>query len=176
MIRKMSVLVIAVETLTAGLSRGNPTVTAHRFGRNEPERTNQKETKMYKLHIGGFTASLLIASCGALPAFACLPDLYCTVTFSVPGASQTVPTSINSSGAVAGYYATSGTFGSTVYGFVRDPDGTITTFAAPGGGPLCTAPNCGEGALFRKYLKVVDRCAAAARTSAISAPTTRRPI
>jgi len=44
-------------------------------------------------------------------------------TFSVPGANQTLPSSINDAGAVAGGYDSGG--------FIRSPDGSITTFDIP---------------------------------------------
>jgi hypothetical protein len=71
-----------------------------------------------------------------LPVF---PLSYETATFSVPGASSTVPTSINSSGSIAGYYVMPSTLGldsERFGGFVRDPKGAITTFAGPGGGAI----------------------------------------
>jgi hypothetical protein len=52
------------------------------------------------------------------------------VSFSVPGAIQgTFPMSINASMTVTGYYNPSST---ETRGFLRDPDGTFTTFAIPG--------------------------------------------
>ena len=89
---------------------------------------------MNKLHSRGFTgaACLLIVFCGALPAFANCCLKYNTITFSVPGAGFTRPTSINSSGAIAGVYGSSDG-GTLASGFVRDPNGTITTFLGPGG-------------------------------------------
>ena len=83
-------------------------------------------------------ACLLFVFAGAPSAFANCCLFSQTVTFSVPGASQTVPTSINSSGAVAGYYYRPGSVYSRggYFGFLRDPDGTITTFAGPGEGNL----------------------------------------
>jgi hypothetical protein len=46
-------------------------------------------------------------------------------TFNVPGAIETNPAAINSSGAIAGAY-----FGDKQMGFVRDTEGNITTFEA----------------------------------------------
>ena len=52
------------------------------------------------------------------------------VSFSVPGAIQgTFPMSINASMTVTGYYNPSST---ETRGFLRDPDGTFTTFDIPG--------------------------------------------
>jgi hypothetical protein len=45
-------------------------------------------------------------------------------TFSVPGAVETFPNSINASGSITGYYEDS----AGLHGFVRAADGTITTF------------------------------------------------
>ncbi len=47
-------------------------------------------------------------------------------TFDVPNATGTVPQGINLSGKIAGYY--SDTIGGGTHGFLRKPDGTITTF------------------------------------------------
>jgi hypothetical protein len=52
------------------------------------------------------------------------------VSFEIPGALGTYPMSINNSMAVAGYYYASFT---VTRGFLRDPDGAITTFDVPGG-------------------------------------------
>lgn len=51
------------------------------------------------------------------------------VSFQVPGSLSTVPLAINDAGAVTGYY-----YSTTVPlgGFIRDPDGCITTFEVPG--------------------------------------------
>src|SRR6202040_3372930 len=54
-------------------------------------------------------------------------------TFDPPGSYGTIPTSINPSGEIAGNYF--GPTGPTAHGFVRDKDGTITSFDAPGAGP-----------------------------------------
>ena len=87
------------------------------------EDSPSRRTRFRKL--GSVAACLLIAFRVAPPAFAngCL--LYQTTTFSLPGSAY--PTSINSSSTVAGVYQFPGG------GFVRDPDGTITTFKSPGG-------------------------------------------
>jgi len=53
------------------------------------------------------------------------------VTFDVPGASVTVPLSINAKGAATGYWIDN----SGPHGFVRQPDGTIATFDVPGADP-----------------------------------------
>src|SRR5215471_18340548 len=50
-------------------------------------------------------------------------------TFDPPGSQLTAPGSINAAGQIAGTYFDS-TFAS--HGFVRDPDGTITSFDVPG--------------------------------------------
>jgi hypothetical protein len=58
--------------------------------------------------------------------------------FDVPGASGgTFPRSINAKGEVTGYYFA----GSTYHGFVRGPDGTITTFDASVGGTMPVSIN-----------------------------------
>jgi len=58
-------------------------------------------------------------------------------TFDVPGAQLTAPTDINPGGVITGWYCPtvdcqiSGTI--TIGGFLRDSDGTFTTFDAPAG-------------------------------------------
>jgi hypothetical protein len=49
-------------------------------------------------------------------------------TFDPPGSYNTIPTSINPNGEIAGYYF--GPTGATAHGFVRNKDGTITSFDA----------------------------------------------
>src|SRR5690349_6808313 len=51
-------------------------------------------------------------------------------TFDVPGAANTFPASINASGAITGAYIDS--IRRQQHGFLRDSDGTITTFDPPG--------------------------------------------
>ena len=53
------------------------------------------------------------------------------VTFDYPGASHTEAVSINATGAVTGIWSD----GAVVHGFVRQPDGTMTTFDIPGADP-----------------------------------------
>ena len=53
-----------------------------------------------------------------------------TFSFSVPGAFGTYPMSINASMTVTGYYYVSPT---VARGFLRETDGTITTFDVAGG-------------------------------------------
>jgi len=55
------------------------------------------------------------------------------ITFDPPGSFGTVPTSINPNGEIARFY--SGPPGPAMHGFVRDEDGTITSFDPPGVGP-----------------------------------------
>jgi hypothetical protein len=63
------------------------------------------------------------------------------VTLDVPGAFYgTLPVGINPAGAIAGVYADAG---AVSHGFVRAPDGTITTFDASGAG---TGP--GQGTML----------------------------
>src|SRR5215831_11579908 len=50
------------------------------------------------------------------------------LSFDVPHATLTNPTSINSHGVIVGYYSA----GKASGGFVRNPDGKITTFQVPG--------------------------------------------
>jgi hypothetical protein len=50
-------------------------------------------------------------------------------TFVVPGADQTVAKSINASGAITGWYDVNILNGPSAHGFLRTPDGAITTFA-----------------------------------------------
>jgi hypothetical protein len=57
-------------------------------------------------------------------------------TFDVPNSTSTETFSINRAGAIAGYYFDSGNYHAPArrgfHGFVRSPDGTITTFDPPG--------------------------------------------
>jgi hypothetical protein len=59
--------------------------------------------------------------------------------FDVPGGTNTFPVSINSDGAITGYYASSGVGRS----FLRSPSGAITTFEVPGeiGGTFAVSIN-----------------------------------
>lgn len=73
-----------------------------------------------------------------LTAIAICPAAFAQTSFDIPGATEIYPITINSSGTVAGYFATTSpsccpTFGKDFYGFLRDPAGNITTFstAAP---------------------------------------------
>jgi hypothetical protein len=50
-------------------------------------------------------------------------------TFDISGSDAMVPTSISEDGTIAGYYYVGS---NVVHGFVRAPDGTITTFDPPG--------------------------------------------
>jgi hypothetical protein len=64
------------------------------------------------------------------------------ITFAVPGAVQgTFGLSINTAGAITGYYLDTG---GVYHGFLRGPNGTITTFDAPGAG---TASGLGTSGL-----------------------------
>jgi hypothetical protein len=53
------------------------------------------------------------------------------ITFDAPGENQTIPEGINSAGAITGNTSFNSAY---QHGFVRAPDGTITTFDAPGAG------------------------------------------
>ena len=80
-----------------------------------------------------FTATTFLATLGlAIQAAAQITQDQIT-TFDPPGSYGTIPASINPSGEIAGYYF--GPTGPTAHGFVRDKDGTITSFDAPGAGP-----------------------------------------
>lgn len=67
------------------------------------------------------------------------------ITFDVPGATDTVPVSINLRAQITGQYTDAN---SKVHGFVREPNGTIQTFSVPNSsGTFPTAMNArGEGA------------------------------
>jgi hypothetical protein len=54
------------------------------------------------------------------------------ITFDVRGAAGTIPSSINRAGAITGYYWDAS---DAYHGFLRAPNGRITTFDAPGAGP-----------------------------------------
>jgi hypothetical protein len=65
------------------------------------------------------------------------------ITFDVPAASGifpgytgTMPQDINPEGVITGFYAVVTNTSSGLYGFVRDPDGHITTFVGPGLGQM----------------------------------------
>jgi hypothetical protein len=75
--------------------------------------------KITALSIGTLAIGCALAS----PAFAAS-----YTTFTVPGATTTWPTVIDSNGDVAGFYVTTNGQGA----FVRTSDGTITTFNVPG--------------------------------------------
>jgi len=70
------------------------------------------------------------------------------ISFSVPGALGTYPMSINASMTVTGYYYVSPT---VARGFLRDADGTITTFNV-GGSSLDRA---GEHQCCRGYCRLL---------------------
>jgi hypothetical protein len=53
------------------------------------------------------------------------------ISFDPPGSTYTIPTAINQSGEVAGYYTTDGNTGEA-HGFLRQPGGTIVAFDPPG--------------------------------------------
>src|SRR5438094_9701737 len=85
---------------------------------------------------GVITGYYLDAS-GAFHGFLRAPDGSVT-TFNAPGAGAgtdlrqgTFPKSINPSGAITGYYIDAG---NVIHGFLRAPDGALTTFDAPGAG------------------------------------------
>src|SRR5258708_32536111 len=67
----------------------------------------------------------LCASIFTLSAFARKVTI---ITFDPLGSVQTMPMSINAGGAITGSYLD----GTTTHGFLRMPDGTITTFDGPG--------------------------------------------
>jgi hypothetical protein len=69
---------------------------------------------------------LAVVICGGI----CLATSAQTITtFDVPGAVQTIPTSINNSGTITGSHTDSGGVG---HGFLRTASGEFTTFDAPG--------------------------------------------
>jgi hypothetical protein len=54
------------------------------------------------------------------------------ITFDVPGARSTIPFAINPAGLITGFWVDN--VNRARHGFLRDSDGTITTFDAPGAG------------------------------------------
>src|SRR5271154_2575905 len=66
---------------------------------------------------------------GALAINAQVPSPPTILPFDVPGAQGTQPQAINAGGTVTGYYYDASF---VIRGFLRAPDGTFTTFAAPG--------------------------------------------
>src|SRR5260370_1084053 len=76
---------------------------------------------------------ILMTLASAIPALVS-PAFAQTTNFDVSGATEIFPTSINSVGAVAGYFFTTspgGGFGKDSFGFTRAADGTIATFSTP---------------------------------------------
>src|SRR3974390_2577751 len=53
------------------------------------------------------------------------------ITFDPPGSTLTPPSQINPAGELAGFSLAAG---GMIHGFLRAPDGTFTTFEAPGAG------------------------------------------
>jgi hypothetical protein len=62
-----------------------------------------------------------------LAASACFAQTF--ITFDPPDSTSTFPQAINPKGQIAGYYGNA--TDNHTYGFLREPDGTFTTFAAP---------------------------------------------
>ena len=81
------------------------------------------------------------------------------VTIDVPGAIDTMPNAISEHGAVAGTYCAG-----HCHGFVRAPDGTITTFDAGGLNTTARAIN-DEGTVTGDYGDTAERVAAFVRTA-----------
>lgn len=54
-------------------------------------------------------------------------------SFTVPGSSLVYPESINDAGQITGFYFFNGDYDGGIGGFVRAPDGTVTTFVANAG-------------------------------------------
>ena len=99
--------------------------------------------------------ALCVALCMVGLAFPQDDDKATIITFDAPGAGTgsglgTFPLSINSTGAITGYYTDANFLD---HGFLRAPDGTFTTFDAPDAGffiePITINP---EGAITGRYV------------------------
>jgi YD repeat-containing protein len=101
------------------------------LGASEAHASDFKEQDSF-MTISRLLAAALCGIC-PFPCFAHVASINgeaAYVSFSVPGATQgTFPMSINASMTVTGYFVASST---QTRGFLRDADGTITTFAIPG--------------------------------------------
>jgi hypothetical protein len=81
------------------------------------------------------TAGVIAGYCNCLGEDGFVRAADGTITkFDVANASGTLALSINTDGAIAGYYGDNGSPHPVYHGFVRAADGTITTFDAPGAG------------------------------------------
>jgi hypothetical protein len=81
------------------------------------------------------TAGLIAGYCSCAGDHGFIRSVSGTFTeFAVPGASGTLAISINTGGAIAGYYFVNGSVQPVYHGYVRSASGTITTFDAPGAG------------------------------------------
>ncbi len=69
------------------------------------------------------------------------------ILFDLPGATQTYPTAINSSGTVTGFYADA----AGGHGFLRAPDGTLTVFDAPASQNIYPSSINSAGAVAGNY-------------------------
>src|SRR5215831_8236620 len=74
-------------------------------------------------------------------------DLGTITFFDVPGATNTVPLSINADGVIVGRFRTAG----LVHGFVRSPSGDITTIDVPGANITVTAGINNRGDIVGQY-------------------------
>src|ERR1700733_4649345 len=72
--------------------------------------------------------SLRLGLCVLALSLCALAQQGTITSFDPPGSLQTEPLSINSAGAVTGYYSD----GSALHGFLREPDGSFTSFDPPG--------------------------------------------
>jgi len=96
-------------------------------------------TLMQRSRWGRYLAVVLLLSCILLgfPQRA-FSQVGTFTTFDVPGASYAFPLSMNEEGDITGYYFGAGGY----HGFVRDRNGIVTTFDAPGAVPAKgTFPN-----------------------------------
>ncbi len=73
------------------------------------------------------------------------------VTFDVPGATGTAGVSINSAGAVTGYY-----YDPQTHGFLRSPNSEITTFDESGAASTCPFGINDSGAITGQYLDAAN--------------------
>src|SRR5438876_10012447 len=80
---------------------------------------------------GRGSLTLCLALCSLLLGVCSNAFAQSFATFDAPGVQNAVPVSINQNGAITGSYVDAR---GASHGFLRAPDGTITTFDVPGAG------------------------------------------
>ena len=132
---------------TAALCLFTPALSlAQDFGRDKHDHLlhfevpGSKATYPLAINEGGTVTGYYITKSGATSGFVRDDDGHIT-TFDIPGSVLTEPVSINTAGEITGYYELGGASydpnNPAPLGFIRSPNGTITTFggtAGPTGG------------------------------------------